>query len=189
MEVKNGGDNINNNMIIDNQNITEITEINCPECKESSRMTIKDYKIKLYESKNGHSIDNILLDKFEKIQNSNKSQLKCNNTKCENNTFNIKFYECMTCGIKLCQNCKKYHDEKHTIININKCKFHNQYYESYCTKWKLNLCTDCEHDECQESGSILYYGILKLKKHEIEKNEKEIKDLKTKIDQINEIIN
>ena len=67
MEVKNGGDNIKNNMIIDNQNITEITEINCPESKESSEMTIKDYKIKLYECKNGHSIDN---NEFDKIQNS-----------------------------------------------------------------------------------------------------------------------
>ena len=187
MEVINGGYKTKNNMNIDNENITEtteITDINCPECKESLRMIIKDYKIKLYDCKNGHSKDNILLDEFEEIQNSCKTQLKCNNIKCGNIQYNSQLYECVTCGIILCKNCKKKHDNKHTIININKCKLHNEYYDSYCTKCKINLCPDCDH-KCE---SIKSYRTLK-ETIELENIDNKIKDLKTRIDETNEIIN
>ena len=73
------------------------------------------------------------------------------------------------------------------ILIVNKCKLHKKYYESYCTKCIINLCSDCEHDECKKSGSIQYYRTLKSEKNQIEKIENEIKDLK-KNDKINEII-
>ena len=42
-------------------------EIICPECKENILININNYKINLYECKNGHKIENILLNEFENI--------------------------------------------------------------------------------------------------------------------------
>ena len=52
-------------------------DIICPECKESIRIKIEDYKIKLYECKNNHIIDNILLEEYEDTQYIDISKLKC----------------------------------------------------------------------------------------------------------------
>ena len=51
--VSNINEEINKNNIIKSKNII------CPECKENIRIKIEDYKIKLYECKNNHIIDNI----------------------------------------------------------------------------------------------------------------------------------
>ena len=53
---------IKENDIIKSKNII------CPECKESIKMEIKDYKINLYGCKNKHRIENILLNEFEETQ-------------------------------------------------------------------------------------------------------------------------
>ena len=57
-----------NENIINNKNF-QSKEIICPECKENILLKIKDYKINLYDCKNGHSLNNILLNKYEKTQN------------------------------------------------------------------------------------------------------------------------
>ena len=49
-----------------NNNIIKSKSIICPECKENIRIKINDYKIKLYDCKNGHNIDNILFEEYEK---------------------------------------------------------------------------------------------------------------------------
>ena len=36
--------------------------------RENTKYKLNEYKIDLYECKNGHRIDNILLDEFEKTQ-------------------------------------------------------------------------------------------------------------------------
>ena len=59
--------------------------------------------------------------------------------------------------------CKKYHDDEYTLITINKCKLHNLYYDSFYTKYKINLYTDWEHDKYQKD-SIKYYREIKIKK-------------------------
>ena len=41
-------------------------------------MKIKDYKISLFECKNGHKIDNLSFDEFEKTQNIDLSKIICN---------------------------------------------------------------------------------------------------------------
>ena len=46
-------------------NIVKSKDIICPKCKENIKMDIIDYKINLFEYKNGDKIDNILLNKFE----------------------------------------------------------------------------------------------------------------------------
>ena len=43
-----------------NESITKPKFIMCPECHENIRYKLNDYKINLYECRNGHKIDNIL---------------------------------------------------------------------------------------------------------------------------------
>jgi len=66
----------------------------CPKCGENSRIQIDKYKIKLYECKNGHEINNILLDEFENIEKIDLTKIKCNVDNCEKNkgnTYNNEF--------------------------------------------------------------------------------------------------
>ena len=51
-------------------------EIICPECKENILINIKDYKINLFECKNGHKVDNILLNEYENLQKIDLSKIK-----------------------------------------------------------------------------------------------------------------
>ena len=44
--------------MIEQRNMKKSNEIICPFCKEICKYEIKDHKIKLYECKNGHEIDN-----------------------------------------------------------------------------------------------------------------------------------
>ena len=43
-------------------------EIICPECNENILFDIKDYKINLFECKNNHIKNNLLLNEFENSQ-------------------------------------------------------------------------------------------------------------------------
>ena len=75
-EEANDYDKQNNEMIItvyeyinnENNNPNKVTtkskDIICPICKENCRMKIINYKIILYECKNGHKINNIFLEDF-----------------------------------------------------------------------------------------------------------------------------
>ena len=58
---------INNN--INNTNIIKSNDIICPICKEICKYEINNHKIKLYDCKNGHIIDNIKLNEFNNKQN------------------------------------------------------------------------------------------------------------------------
>ena len=62
---------------LNKNNLVKSNNIICPECKESIRIKIEDYKIKLYECKNNHIIDNILLEEYEDTQYIDISKLKC----------------------------------------------------------------------------------------------------------------
>jgi hypothetical protein len=128
-------------------------EIICPECKENIRINISNYKIKLFECKNGHNIDNILLNEFYNTQYIDESKIICN--KCnENNklkSYNNIFYKCNKCKINLCPLCKLNHDNKHNIINYELkdyiCDIHNKEYISYCKECKKNKCIICLEEE------------------------------------------
>ena len=50
------------------KNMIKSKNIICPECKENIKMDIIDYKVNLFDCKNGHKIENILLDEFEETQ-------------------------------------------------------------------------------------------------------------------------
>ena len=65
----------------------------CPECKEKTFIKVEDYKIELYNCKNGHQIKDILLDKYEELQNIDISKIICQECKenKKSNTFNNEF--------------------------------------------------------------------------------------------------
>jgi len=177
-------DKINNN-----KSIIKSEYIICPKCKENIKFKLKDYKIYLYECKNGHKIGNILLDEFEKSQYIDISKIKCEKCREKNksNTFKNEFYKCFTCGINICPLCKSSHDKLHNIINFEQknyiCEKHNENYIKYCDECKINLCIMCGKEH-KNHNSILYEDIIpnndKIKEY--------IKDLRQSIDIFNKNI-
>ena len=69
------------NILVYNKSIKEkekviiSNEIICPECKENILLNIENYKINLYECKNGHKIENILFNEYENIQKIDYSKI------------------------------------------------------------------------------------------------------------------
>ena len=57
-----------NKMYITVYEINSYKDIICPECGESILINFNNYKIALYECKNGHQFNNIFLDEFEETQ-------------------------------------------------------------------------------------------------------------------------
>jgi hypothetical protein len=168
----------------DEENEREIilNEIECPECKGNILINIKDYKVNLYDCKNGHKKENILLTEYEKIQKLDLSKIicyECNNNR--NNVYNKEFYICNECGINLCPLCKSKHDKTHNIINYNNrnyiCRKHNDKYIKYCKECKEDVCFNCinEHN---------YHNIIELS-NIIPNKEELLQEMKY----INEIIN
>ena len=52
-----------NTVVLDNKKKLEFPI--CPECNENIILEIKDYKINLYDCKNKHNINNILINEYE----------------------------------------------------------------------------------------------------------------------------
>ena len=149
---------------ISNNNIIKSKYIICPECKENIRIKINDYKIKLYDCKNGHNIDNILLEEYENTQKIDISKIICNicNKNNKSNTYNNEFYICNECKKNICPLCKSKHDKNHDIIKYEKkeyiCEKHNEIYIKYCNKCKINICLSC-YDEHNKHEIISYENI------------------------------
>ncbi len=79
----------NNNQIQD-KNIKKLSkDITCPTCHDKCKIEIKDYKIKLYDCKNKHKVDDILLYEYEETQQHN--DIISNELKKEENDIKIKF--------------------------------------------------------------------------------------------------
>jgi hypothetical protein len=137
-------DNDNDNKIIKSKDII------CPECKESIKMDIIDYKIILSDCKNKHKIENILLNEFEDIQKINLKEIICEICKkCnKSNSYNNIFYKCITCKKNICPLCKSNHDKLHKIIDYDNknyiCNIHNEAYTRYYKKYDLNICLSYE---------------------------------------------
>ena len=169
--IMNESDKRNNKIIIlvYSINIIKSNEIICPICKEICKYEIKDYKIKLYDCKNGHIIKDIKLNEFVNKQNIDISEIKCDNCKEKNksNTYNNEMYICNECNMNLCPLCKSIHDKSHIIINYeNKnyiCKEHNETFVKYCKNCKKDLCLSCINGH---------------KNHKIISYEDELKDMK-----------
>ena len=157
-------------------------------------INIKDYKINLYGCKNGHKIENILLNEYENIQKIDMSKVICN--KCYKNNINKEeFYICNECNINLCPLCKYKHDKNHNIINYNDryfiCSKHNDSYIKYCKECKENICSKCI-DEHNNHNIIELLNLIpnkdKLLK-EMKYMREFINKLKINIEEIKNILN
>jgi len=154
----------------------------CPICKENARIQIQDYKINIFGCKNGHKINNLLIDEYKNSQKIDIIQIRCDVCKLNNksNTFNNEIYICNLCKANLCPICKAKHDKKHNIINYElknfTCKIHNELYYSYCKNCNENLCILCEKNH--NNHETISYG-------KIIPNENE---LRNKLNEINNII-
>ena len=167
--------------------LSKSKEIICPKCGKNINMKINNYKINLFDCKNGHNI-NISLKEFEKSQYIDESKIICDKCKDNNklNAYNKTFYKCYKCNMNLCPLCKSNHDESHNIINYDLknyiCEIHNEIYISYCKECKRNICTLClGHD----NHDIIYYNKLISDKEVINKEKDELRKI---IDRFNENI-
>ena len=130
-------------------------------------------QINLFNCKNNHEINNILLNEYENIENIDISKIICNKCKIKNksNTYNNEFYKCNICKINLCPLCKSKHNNNHKIINY--CKIHNKEYNKYCEKCKLNICILCSKEH--KNHSIKYYEELILNEEDIIEQKNKLK--------------
>lgn len=178
----------NSRLILDNQKYKS-EDIICPKCNELSLLNIKDYKINLFDCKNGHSSENILLTEFENTKMIDASKIQCIKCKVKNivNIFNNEMYICSSCNIILCPLCMISHEKRHTIIKYKEkdyiCFHHNEDYIKYCTQCKINLCMKCEKEH--KTHNFIYYGDILPNE---EKIKKDIEDLRQYIDNCNKII-
>ena len=176
-------------------NITEITQkkiinsnnIICKDCKENTLIKIENYKINMYNCKNGHNIKDIKINEFENTQMIDISKIICNDCQKNNkgNTYNNDFYRCITCNKNICPLCKTVHNN-HEIIgydNINYiCIKHKESFTRYCYDCKKNLCIICEEEHNNKHEGINLGKLIILNKHN------NLKELKENIDKLkNEI--
>ena len=166
----------------------------CPICKESSMLKYDNYKFNFSSCLNGHLVGNILINEFEKTQMIDESIIICESCKEKNkgNTFDNKFYRCLSCKLNLCPLCSNSHKNKnHNIIDYeNKnflCNLHQESFNSYCQNCKIDICIMCEKEHNKHDK--IYYGNIIP---DIDKIKENFKELRNKIEEyrkdINEII-
>lgn len=184
---------IQNNKANANLNYIKSKQILCPKCNEIIFLKFKDYKISLFDCKNEHKLDNILLKEFYENLNINESNISCD--KCLNlkkeNSYENQYFICLTCKLNLCQECRNNHDISHKIINYDFktyiCHEHNMHYIKYCEQCKLNLCMKCEKKH-KKHKNLSYLGDLLIDEEEnlIQLNELKgyIKEFHSSVDEI-----
>ena len=182
------------NSIINNENtnIKISKDIICPVCEELCLYEIKDDKIKLYDCKNGHMIENIKLNEFENYQAIDISQIKCDICKNKNksNTFNNEFYICCDCKMNLCPLCKSIHNKAHSIINYDNktylCNKHNEVLFEYCSDCNVDMCISCSNEH--KNHKLIFYQdkLIDIKNLRLKMNEFKItiNKLKTNLEKI-----
>ena len=165
---------------INNINKIKSKYAKCPKCQENIRIKFNDYKLKLYDCKNGHNIENISLEEYENAQDIDISTIICNICKVNNQSkmYNNEFYFCNTCKINICPLCLQKHNSLHSIINYEQkdcnCEIHNEIYIKYCHTCKKNICLSCHNLH---------------KKHEITQYEDIIPDMNEVGNNMNRLIN
>ena len=152
----------------------------CPECKENSRISIKDFKISLYECKNNHKTEDLQLNEFEKTQNIDESEIICSNCKrAKSDIFGHTFYICCTCKMNLCPLCIESHKTHYKIDYDDKdfyCIDHSEAYIYYCNDCKKDICVLCESQHFGHK-TITYGSIMP----DVEGAQKELNNLKERI--------
>ena len=137
----------------------------CPQCQESARILIDDYKIEIYDCKNGHKIDNIKINDFEKAQKIDEAKIICQNCNKVNKStsYNNTFFTCYDCQKNLCRLCESIHDKSHNIIDYEDkfftCNLHYESYYAFCMDCKKDICLTCDSDH-KGHNTICYGSIL-----------------------------
>ena len=117
----------------------------CPECNENIFISIDDFKISLYECRNGHKIKDIQLNEFDKPQYIDQAKIICDICKNKNKseTYDNKFYICYSCKMNLCPLCQMNHNKSHYIVDYEKkdykCRDHFETYIYYCNECKKDM--------------------------------------------------
>ena len=180
--------NINNT----NESIIRPKLIMCPTCHENIIYVFNNYKINLFGCRNGHKINNILLNEFINNQKYDMTKIKCHQCKANNKketAFN-EFYKCISCEMLLCPLYKTIHDKTHNIINIDKnyiCSIHNEPYFKYCHDCRINSCIQCSN--FHKNHKNIYLGDIIPNLDEIKIKMKELRNsIDTFKDNINTII-
>ena len=172
------------------KNLKKSKNIICPECYENIRIKIQGQKISLYDCRNKHKKDDILLNQFDKTQYIDETEIICNACKKNNKdkVYENKFYICFNCKFKLCPLCKTSHDKSHDIIDYDDknyiCATHFESYTSYCYDCKKDICAMCEKEHLGHK-SITYGSILP----DMKEVNSELKNLKQTIDENKKEIN
>ena len=174
--------------------LKEINQVVCPICKNSCRLHIDDYEIRLFDCFNGHPSKTIPLNEYALTTNIELTEIKCAICKERNksNTYNNLFYICLNCNINLCPICKSNHNQNHNVINYDDknyvCYKHNEVFNSFCNSCKINICILCEKEHI--GHNLTFYSTVisekeaKLEDLNILKNKLNI--LKTDIKNIKE---
>ena len=175
--------NKNNTVVLNKEKKLEFPI--CPKCNENIILEIKDYKINLYDCKNKHNINNILINEYN--QYIDLTKIECN--KCKRKQYEIynnEMYICNGCNIILCPLCKNNHI--HNMINYDMrnyiCNKHNEMYIGYCKNEKINICIKCQKEHIKHE--LIYYGEILKDKNELLNN---MKELKIEINKFNNDIN
>ena len=165
-------------------------EIICPKCAEICKIKFNNYKISLYDCKNGHEFNNLSFDEYLKSQYKDLSKIICEKCNENNmyNSFNNEFFKCIECKINLCPLCKSNHNKNHNIINYKQlnyiCGKHDREYINYCKECKINICMLCNNEH--KNHNIIFIGDIISNKDDLENK---IKELKEYIDKFNNNIN
>jgi len=93
-EIINHIDRENNKMIIqiidkennqENSNIIiKSADVICPKCQHIAKISINDYRIRIYDCIHNHNNDNISLEEYENTQKVNLSKIICDECKIKN---------------------------------------------------------------------------------------------------------
>ena len=182
--------NENTNTML-NESATKSKEIICPKCGEICLINFKNYKINLFECKNSHETNNILLNHYNNTQIIYENNIICDicNKYNKSITYNKQFFKCLTCNKNLCPICKSNHNSKHKIIDYDNknyiCEIHNDSFYTYCKDCKKNLCIKCKSKHNDKHTVINYENILP----DDDEIKEKMEDFRKKIDKLNEDIN
>ena len=182
--------NINDTKENTKESIIKSKDIICPECGEIAKISIKNYKISIYDCKNGHKINNLSFNEFEDAQKVDLSKIICNQCKenNKNNTYNREFFKCLNCNMNICPFCKEKHNKIHNIINyVDKnyiCSKHNEKFSKYCNDCKMNICILCKKEHFNHN-SIYLEDIIQDQEELINK----LKEIKEYINEFQNNIN
>jgi len=178
-----------------NKNKVKSNDIICSECGEICIFKIINYQISLSNCKNGHT-KKLFFKEYEDTQYINEENIICVECKKVNKaeSFNKKFFKCLSCNQNLCPLCQLKHDQNHCIADYSQrnyiCEKHNEKYDSYCNICKKNLCLICSSKHDTKHNIIYFRDIIsKIDYSQFDKLKINIDIMKNEIDFLIEKLN